>query len=153
MFLAFKVIKKTRFRRLSEIDIDSGKRELDLPAILTEERAEQAKWPMWKKMWKRIIPTRDIALIPSALANWQVNERWPSSANNPHSRRHPQPCDELMIESTSAQPCQVGSYSRSCEAAEQGIKRDMRSCNISPSLFVQPSFLLRWLTHAFIRLC
>ena len=54
MFLAFKIIKKTRFRRLSEIDIDSGKRELDLPAILAEERAEQAKWPMWKKIWKTI---------------------------------------------------------------------------------------------------
>jgi yeast amino acid transporter len=54
MFLAFKIIKKTRFRRLSEIDIDSGKRELDLAAILTEERAEQAKWPMWKKVWKTV---------------------------------------------------------------------------------------------------
>jgi amino acid transporter len=54
MFLAFKIIKKTRFRRLSEIDIDSGKRELDLTAILAEERAEQAKWPMWKKIWKTI---------------------------------------------------------------------------------------------------
>jgi yeast amino acid transporter len=43
MFLAFKIIKKTRFRRLSELDIDSGKRELDLPAILAEERMEQAK--------------------------------------------------------------------------------------------------------------
>jgi hypothetical protein len=53
MFLAFKIIKKTRFRRLSEIDIDSGKRELDLPAILAEERAEQAKWPMWKKIGRQ----------------------------------------------------------------------------------------------------
>lgn len=54
MFLAFKIIKKTRFRKLSEIDIDSGKRELDLTAILAEERAEQAKWPMWKKIWKTV---------------------------------------------------------------------------------------------------
>jgi amino acid transporter len=54
MFLAFKIIKKTRYRRLSEIDVDSGKRELDLAAILVEERAEQAKWPMWKKIWKTI---------------------------------------------------------------------------------------------------
>jgi amino acid transporter len=54
MFLAFKIIKKTKFRRLSEIDIDSGKRELDLTAILAEERAEQAKWPMWKKIWKTV---------------------------------------------------------------------------------------------------
>jgi hypothetical protein len=43
MFLAFKIIKKTRFRRLLEIDIDSGKRELDLPAILAEERGGAGK--------------------------------------------------------------------------------------------------------------
>jgi hypothetical protein len=43
MFLAFKIIKKTTFRRLSEIDIDSGKGELDLPAILAEEREERAE--------------------------------------------------------------------------------------------------------------
>jgi amino acid transporter len=48
MFLAFKIIKKTRFRRLSELDIDSGKREMDLPAVLAEERTEQGR-PMWKK--------------------------------------------------------------------------------------------------------
>ena len=43
MFLVFKIIKKTRFRRLLEIDIDSGKRELDLPAILAEERGGAGK--------------------------------------------------------------------------------------------------------------
>ena len=53
MFLAFKIIKKTRFRRLSELDIDSGKREMDLPAILAEERTEQGR-PMWKKIWKTV---------------------------------------------------------------------------------------------------
>lgn len=70
----------------------------------------------------QIIPARDIAFIPSALTNWQVNKRWPSSANNPHPRRNPQPCDDLMIESTSARFGQVGSYLRSREAAEQGMK-------------------------------
>jgi amino acid transporter len=54
MFLAFKIIKKTRFRRLSEIDIDSGKRELNLPVILAEERVEQARWPVWKKIWRTL---------------------------------------------------------------------------------------------------
>lgn len=54
MFLAFKLIKRTRFRRLSEIDVDSEKRELDLAAIVAEERTEQATWPMWKKIWKTL---------------------------------------------------------------------------------------------------
>ena len=53
MFLAFKINKKTRFRRLSELDIDSGKREMDLPAILAVERTEQGR-PMWKKIWKTV---------------------------------------------------------------------------------------------------
>jgi amino acid transporter len=54
MFLGFKFIKKTRFQRLSEIDLDGGRRELDLATILAEERAEQAKWPIWKKIWKTV---------------------------------------------------------------------------------------------------
>lgn len=50
-YVVFKVVKKTRFKRVHEIDVTSGRRELDLAAILAEERAEQAKWPRWKKVW------------------------------------------------------------------------------------------------------
>jgi amino acid transporter len=54
MFVAFKLIKKTKFKRVQDIDITSGMRELDLPTILAEERAIQAKWPRWKKIYKTI---------------------------------------------------------------------------------------------------
>ena len=53
-FLVFKFWKKTSFKRTKDIDITSGKREMDLPTILAEERAEQATWPKWKKIWKTV---------------------------------------------------------------------------------------------------
>jgi len=54
MFVLFKLIKKTKFKRVQDIDITSGRRELDLASILLEERALQAKWPRWKKIYKTV---------------------------------------------------------------------------------------------------
>jgi len=53
-FILFKLIKKTKFKRIQDIDITSGRREMDLAEILAEERALQAKWPKWKKIYKTI---------------------------------------------------------------------------------------------------
>lgn len=50
-FIVYKIIYKTKFKKVHEIDIDSGKREMDLVTILAEERAEQAQWPKWKKIY------------------------------------------------------------------------------------------------------
>jgi len=50
-FVGFKVIKKTKFKRLKDIDVTSGRREMDLATILAEERAIQATWPWYKKWW------------------------------------------------------------------------------------------------------
>lgn len=44
-YVGFKLIYKTKIKKVSEIDVTSGRRELDLAAILAEERAVQAKWP------------------------------------------------------------------------------------------------------------
>jgi len=54
MYILFKVIKKTKFKRIQDIDITSGRREMDLATILAEERAIQAKWPRWKKIYKTV---------------------------------------------------------------------------------------------------
>ncbi|KIX09858.1 uncharacterized protein Z518_00939 [Rhinocladiella mackenziei CBS 650.93] len=51
-FIVFKVWKKTSFKRIQDIDVTSGRRELDLTQILAEERAEQATWHWWKKAYK-----------------------------------------------------------------------------------------------------
>jgi len=50
-YVSFKIIKRTKYKRLKDIDVTSGRREMDLPAILAEERAIQATWPVWKKWW------------------------------------------------------------------------------------------------------
>lgn len=51
-YLGFKLWKRPAFKRIKDIDITSGRRELDLTEILAEERAEQATWPRWKKAYK-----------------------------------------------------------------------------------------------------
>jgi amino acid transporter len=50
-YVSFKIIKKTKYKGLKDIGVTSGRRELDLPAILAEEREIQAMWPWWKKWW------------------------------------------------------------------------------------------------------
>ena len=51
-YVVFKLWKRPAFKKLADIDISSGRREMDLGSILAEERAEQATWPKWKKAWK-----------------------------------------------------------------------------------------------------
>lgn len=53
-YFGFKLIKKTKIKKISEIDLTSGRREMDLASILAEERAIQAKWPMWKKVYRTV---------------------------------------------------------------------------------------------------
>jgi len=53
-YFPFKWIKKTSIKKTDEIDITSGRRELNLAEILAEERAIQAKWPRWKKIYKTV---------------------------------------------------------------------------------------------------
>jgi len=35
-YVGFKIVKRTKWKRLAEIDVTSGRREMDLPAILAE---------------------------------------------------------------------------------------------------------------------
>ena len=50
--ILFKIIKKTRFVRISEVDLTSGRRDMDIQALLDEERIERENWPRWKKVYK-----------------------------------------------------------------------------------------------------
>ncbi|KAF2867911.1 AAT family amino acid transporter [Massariosphaeria phaeospora] len=51
-YVGYKVAFRTSFKRAKDIDVTSGRREMNLAEILAEERAEQANWPRWKKIWK-----------------------------------------------------------------------------------------------------
>jgi amino acid transporter len=48
-FIGWKVWHRTKFIRASEIDLFTGRRELDLAVARAEEIAERTTWPTWKK--------------------------------------------------------------------------------------------------------
>ncbi|KAI5805363.1 amino acid permease-domain-containing protein [Peziza echinospora] len=48
-YIPYKIYYKTPFIRAKDMDVRSGMREIDISAILMEERKEQAAWPWHKK--------------------------------------------------------------------------------------------------------
>lgn len=54
MYFAYKFVRRTKIKKIREIDITSGMRETNLAEILAEERRVQATWPWWKKVWKTL---------------------------------------------------------------------------------------------------
>lgn len=48
-FIGWKIWHGTKFMRASEMDLITGRRELDLAESKAEELAERATWPTWKK--------------------------------------------------------------------------------------------------------
>lgn len=50
-YIPYKIIYRTPFVRSADMDLVTGRRELDLDTILAEERAEREAWPKWKKMY------------------------------------------------------------------------------------------------------
>lgn len=53
-YLAYKFWFRTPFMRCKDMDLQTGIRELNLPELLAEERAERAAWPRWKKTYKLV---------------------------------------------------------------------------------------------------
>lgn len=53
-YFGYKIVRKTSIKRIKDIDIVSGRREMNLKEILAEERAIQAKWPWWKKVYRTV---------------------------------------------------------------------------------------------------
>jgi yeast amino acid transporter len=51
-YVPYKLYYKTPFIRSFNMDLHSGIRELNLAELIREERAEQAEWPRWKKIYK-----------------------------------------------------------------------------------------------------
>lgn len=49
-YATYKIYYKTQFVRSKNMDLRTGRRELNIEALLAEERAEQATWPTWKKV-------------------------------------------------------------------------------------------------------
>lgn len=51
-YVPYKLFYRTPFMRTSDMDLKTGRRELDLAQLIAEERAEQAAWPRWKRVYK-----------------------------------------------------------------------------------------------------
>lgn len=52
MYVGYKLAFRTKIVRASEIDVMTGRREMDLERIVAEERAEKMGWSIWKRGWK-----------------------------------------------------------------------------------------------------
>jgi len=50
-FIGWKFWHGTRFMRAREIDLVTGRREIDLAAAKAEEMADRATWPIWKTIY------------------------------------------------------------------------------------------------------
>ncbi|KAH8815019.1 general amino-acid permease-like protein GAP1 [Xylogone sp. PMI_703] len=51
-YIAYKVWYRTSIIRCEDMDLKTGIRELNLPELVAEERAERAAWPRWKRAYK-----------------------------------------------------------------------------------------------------
>ncbi len=54
MYVTYKWWYKTRCWKAAEMDLTTGRRELNLEAFLREERQERALWPKWKR-WYHVV--------------------------------------------------------------------------------------------------
>ncbi|GAW26723.1 putative amino acid permease [Rosellinia necatrix] len=43
---------KTSFVRVADMDVDTGRRDFNLPILIAQEREEKKSWPTWKKVYK-----------------------------------------------------------------------------------------------------
>ncbi|KAK6615452.1 General amino-acid permease GAP1 [Botrytis cinerea] len=53
-YAGYKFWYRTSVMRSKDMDLKTGMRGLDLPALIAEERAEKAVWPKWKRVYKTI---------------------------------------------------------------------------------------------------
>ncbi|KAL2065030.1 hypothetical protein VTL71DRAFT_4170 [Oculimacula yallundae] len=51
-YLCYKFYFKTSVMRAKDMDLTTGRRELNLPELIAEEQAERAAWPRWKRGYK-----------------------------------------------------------------------------------------------------
>ncbi|KAI0548606.1 putative amino acid permease [Xylaria curta] len=51
-FLGHYFWHKTSFIRVADMDVDTGRRDFNLPILIAQEREERKSWPTWKKVYK-----------------------------------------------------------------------------------------------------
>lgn len=53
-YVPYKLLYKTPFMRAKDMDLKTGRRELNLRELLLEEDLEKATWPKWKEAYKLV---------------------------------------------------------------------------------------------------
>lgn len=51
-YVTYKIMFKTKIVRAMDMDLVTGRRDLDVAHLIAEEKAERANWPRWKKVYK-----------------------------------------------------------------------------------------------------
>lgn len=51
-YIPYKIYYKTPFMKASNMDLTTGKREMDTQALIDQDRIEKASWPIWKRVYK-----------------------------------------------------------------------------------------------------
>ncbi|KAG5961840.1 hypothetical protein E4U13_000980 [Claviceps humidiphila] len=51
-YLCHKLFYRTRFVKVRHMDVDTGRRDFDLPILVAQEEEEKAGWPRWKRYYK-----------------------------------------------------------------------------------------------------
>lgn len=51
-FFIHKIIFRTSFVRIQDMDVDTGRRDFNVPILVAQERQEQQTWPRWKRFYK-----------------------------------------------------------------------------------------------------
>lgn len=51
-YLGYKSVRKTKVMRARDMDLVTGRRELNLKELIAEEELERSTWPKWKKAYK-----------------------------------------------------------------------------------------------------
>lgn len=53
-YLAHKIFYRTSYVRIRDMDVDTGRRDFNVPILMAQEREEREGWPRWKKFYKFI---------------------------------------------------------------------------------------------------
>jgi yeast amino acid transporter len=51
-YILYKLWYRTSIVRVDDMDIDTGRRDFNLPILVAQEREEKVGWPTWKKLYK-----------------------------------------------------------------------------------------------------
>lgn len=51
-YLSHKLYYRTSYVKVRDMDVDTGRRDFNLPILVAQEREERAGWPQWKRFYK-----------------------------------------------------------------------------------------------------